>query len=80
MFHLNTLSCLKINIPIMDILEGGIERLVSAAFAVVDIFADHSPIIKIENLFSQNLIGLYESVEDKSAGPSVSGHDEAGSA
>jgi hypothetical protein len=55
----------------MYIFDRRIEGLMSTTFAIIDIFANNFPIIKIENLFFQDLIGLLESIEDESAGSLV---------
>jgi hypothetical protein len=34
-------------------------------FSVVHILADDSPVLKFEDLFSKNIVGLEESIEDE---------------
>jgi hypothetical protein len=65
------------NVIVMDILDRGIECLMSTAFAIIDVFPDHSPIIKVEDLFPQYFIGLNESIKDKSISMLVPGHSKS---
>lgn len=49
-----------------DIVLGSVKRLVTASLRVVDVFADDFPVIYIEGLLAQDLIGVPQSVEEKS--------------
>jgi hypothetical protein len=46
---MNAFPSFKMNVLVMDILDRGIECLMPTTFGVIDIFANHFPIIKIEN-------------------------------
>jgi hypothetical protein len=49
---LDALSGFEMNVFVVYIFDRGIECLVPTAFAVIDIFPNHPPIIEVENLFS----------------------------
>jgi hypothetical protein len=66
LFDLNALTSLKVNIFVVNIPGWRIKRLVATSFAVVNVLSYDSPVFKIEYLFSKNIIGLEESIENKS--------------
>jgi len=45
--------------------DGGDKGLVATALVVVDVLADDSPLVDVENLFAVYLIGVREAVEDE---------------
>lgn len=47
--------------------NGRIESLVTSSFVIVHILTDDFPVFELEGLFSQDLIGVGESVEDEPA-------------
>ena len=60
----------------MHIFDRRIEGLMSTTFTIIDVFANDFPIIKIENMLFQDLIGLLESIENESGSSLVYIHRE----
>ena len=54
------------NDPEVDIAGWGVKRLVATSFAIIDIFSNHLPILKFENLLSEDVICMEQSVQDES--------------
>jgi hypothetical protein len=63
---LNTLSGFEMDVFVVDVFDRGVECLMPTALAIIHILANYPPIVEVKNLFSQNLIGLLQSVKDKS--------------
>lgn len=45
--------------------DGSNKGLVATALVVVDVLADDSPLVDVENMFAVYLIGVREAVEDE---------------
>jgi hypothetical protein len=63
---LNALSSFEMKVFEMNIANWGIECLVATSLAIIYVLPDNSPVLKIEDWFSQNVIGLEKTIEDKS--------------
>jgi hypothetical protein len=55
------------NVFELDIANWGIECLVASSLAIIDVLPNDFPVFEIKYLFSQNIIGLEETIEDKSS-------------
>ena len=50
------------NVLEADIADWGVKRLVATSFVIIDIFSNHFPIFKFENLLSEDVICMKQSV------------------
>ena len=50
-----------------DIVDGRHEGLVTPAIFVVDVLADDLPVVRVELVFANDIVGIGETVEDESA-------------
>lgn len=67
MLDLNALASLDRLSKHDDVFDGRVKRLVSSTLLVINIFANGSPIFQLEDLFSENLIGVGQAIENEAA-------------
>jgi hypothetical protein len=48
------------------VVYGGVEGLMAAALNVANVFADDPPVVNLEDFVSQQLVGVAQTIENKS--------------
>lgn len=71
MFYLNSLVGFDRFAEDNHIPDRRIEGLVPSSLVIVDIFANDSPVLKLEGFFAKNLIGMDQAIEYESVSGSV---------
>jgi hypothetical protein len=65
LLNLNALPSLKVDVLVVNISKWRVECLMTAPFAVIDVFPNDFPVFEVEHSFAENFVGVEESVEDK---------------
>jgi len=66
LLDLDSFASFEVDVLIADISEWGIEGLMASALAVIYVFTNHLPIIKVKHLLTEDRVGVKQTIQDES--------------